>query len=288
MFTPDKVVSDESGILYMLSGDNNRIYRWSMAASDYIAPIVIGNDAPIGATRPTLMEYSAIHNRLYFGYDTGQVSYLDLNDLGAGEQSYATVSMSVQGLAAVGNYVLVQDESGAWATHYIFSKAGNLTDSRDWNAYSRAYAWNDELNRVYFFDDDSSPNDLYYEDIDQSTGKIIANGDSPYHGDYNISPPILVTSSNSIILGAGNIYNATSLEWKGALTSSFEHGVVLGNGNLLTLRELNGQTHLDAYNPAMTWVSEKDYVGLPIGIFEKDGNVYIVTKTTGGLSFYQY
>ena len=288
VFTPDKVINDENGIIYMLSSDNNRVYRWSMAANDYIAPIVIGDDAPIGATKPTLMEYSAPHNRLYFGYDSGQVNYLDLNDLSSGEQPYATVSMDVRGIAAVGNYVMVQDNSGAWATHYVFSKAGDLTDSKDWNRYSRVYAWSDELSRVYFFRDATSPNDLHYEEIDQNTGKIVAEGESPYHGDYGVSPPILVTSTNSVVLGNGDIYNARSLEWKGALSSDFEHGVLLGNGELLTIRTLAGNTRLDHYSSVMSWTSEKDYVGLPVGIFEKDGTAYIVTKTDLGLSFYQY
>ena len=85
------------------------------------------------------------------------------------KQAFVKLSQSVNGLAAVGDLVLAQDNSGAWKSHYIFDRDGNLTDDEDWNYYSRAYAWNEKYNRVFFFRDHTSPNDLMYEDIDQNT-----------------------------------------------------------------------------------------------------------------------
>ena len=47
-----------------------------------------------------------------------------------------------------------------------------ITDSAEWNYYSRDYAWDPVTSRVYFFRDNCSPNDLHYEVIDQATGQI--------------------------------------------------------------------------------------------------------------------
>lgn len=286
-FTPDQVVSDDNGIFYMLSVGRNLIYRWSAVVGDYIAPIVVGTKASLKPTSTFLMEYSAAHNRLYFGYEDGQVTFLDIGNYEAGEQPFVTVAKSVGGIASVGNYLLVQDASGAWATHYIFSKDGQLTDSKDWNTYSKAYAWDKELSRVYFFRDNTSPNDLHYEEIDQSTGKITDSGETPYHGDYDIAPPILVTPNDHVITGAGDVYNTTSLDWEKSLSGAFEHGVVLSNGEVVTIATVEAHTHMNKYNEGMGWVSDKNYLGWPVGVFESDGKAYIVTRTYKGLIFTQ-
>jgi hypothetical protein len=120
--------------------------------------------------------------------------------------------MSVGGLVAAGNYVLAQDGSGAWDTHYVMDANGTITDSQDWNYSSREYAWDPITSRVYFFRDNMSPNDLHYEVINQATGKITSKGETPYHGDYTIQPPIRVSANGQyVLLGSGDIYDQAGL-----------------------------------------------------------------------------
>ena len=82
------------------------------------------------------MAWSPTHARLYLGYASGVVSFVD-PAVGTGEQAYASVPLSVRGLAAVGNFVLAQDDTGAWESHHIFDVNGVLRDSEEWNHYSR-------------------------------------------------------------------------------------------------------------------------------------------------------
>lgn len=283
------MVSDSNGVIYLMSSINNRVYRWSMTANNYLSPLVIGDAQLLNGASPDLMTYSATHHRLYFGYANADVTFIDLNDAQPIEQPFATVATSVEGIADAGNHVLIQDSSGAWNTHYIFDQAGELKDSAEWNRYSRAYAWNSTHNRVYFFRDNTSPNDLHYEEIDPSTGLILSEGETPYHGDYAYTPPILISPDDlSVVVGSGDIYDAVTLNWTKSLLSSFSGGVWLGSGDLITIRNLNDDTRLDHYNASQTWQSEQDFTGLPIGIFTHAGDVLVVTLDNGDLRFTQY
>ena len=110
--------------------------------------------------------------------------------------------------------MLAQDYSGAWATHYVFNSAGVITDSAEWNHHSPDYAWDPVTSRVYWFSM-WNPSDLNYEVIDQVTGQITGQGETPYHGNYSIMPPIRVsTDGQQILLGSGDIYNQSGLTWQ--------------------------------------------------------------------------
>lgn len=208
-FTPDRIVVTEDGSQYLLSVDNEAIYKWDAELSRYSSPYLLQNLE----SSPQTMAYSETHQRLYVGTTNGNIVYFDTSsDSGLYTDFYAT-STGVYGLASVGNYLLAQDYSGAWATHYIIDENGGLTDSADWNYYSRVYAWNRQLSRVYFFRDDTSPNDLHYEDIDQTTGLISGSGETPYHSSNYVRPPIVISQDGQkVLLGNGRIFDATSLE----------------------------------------------------------------------------
>ncbi|MGI9277914.1 MAG: hypothetical protein ACR2PT_24090 [Endozoicomonas sp.] len=288
-FEPDSALADDSGTIYMLSSENNRVYRWSLNAGGYIAPIVVGNDSSINRVAPSLMAHSNDHNRLYFGYSNGDVSYVDLSATQPIEQPFVTIAESVDGIAAAGNHLLLQDDSGAWESHYIYSINGELRDKKEWNHYSVAYAWNNSLSRIYFFRDTSSPNDLQYEDIGPITGKITAEGDSPYHGDYAIKPPILISPNDqSVLLGSGDIFNAQTLNWEKSLGVQFDYGIWLDSGEVITLRTVDGATRLDHFDNNQNWSSEQNLDGTPVGIFADNGKIYVVTHNNGSINVTEY
>ena len=243
-YVPDQVVQN-GDIIYLLSTANRRVYRWSISAGAYLNPYVVGINQGFSTVAPTKMAYSSGHQRLYLGYSTGAIRYIDVTAAAPVEAAFANTAMAVDGLAAVGNYVLAQDGSGAWATHYVINNAGVITDSAEWNYYSRDYAWDPVTSRVYFFRDDSSPNDLHYEVIDQATGQITAAGETPYHGSYNIQPPIRVSPNGQyVLLGSGDIYAQTGLTWSGSLGAQVADARWFANGSLVTLTSANNQTTL--------------------------------------------
>jgi len=287
-FNPDQIVSDDDGIVYFLSRENSAVYRWSVAASIYIKPIVTGLGVGASEETPSLVAYSSAHDRLYLGYSTGAIQYVDLHG-NLVEQAFANIPLAVEGLAAVGNYILAQDGSGAWETHYIFDIAGNLTDSKDWNRYSREYAWNEALSRVYFFRDGTSPNDLNYENVDQSTGLIDADGETPYHGDYSIQPPIRISVGGQyVLLGSGDIYNANDLTWSGSIDTSVDDALWLADGSLVTLQKNTDVTILQRRNSSLAVIEQRTFNGESLGIHSTNAGVVVLTSDSGSLTVYDY
>jgi hypothetical protein len=234
-FLPDQVVQG-GNIVYLLSSANKRVYRWSITTAEYLNPYVVGIDQGFSTTAPVHIAYSAEHQRLYLGYETGAIQYIGLASATPAEVPFANTAMAVRGLACVGQYLLAQDSSGAWATHYIFTSTGALTDQKEWNYYSREYAWDPVSSRVYFFRDDTSPDDLQFEVIDQGTGKITGQGETPYHGDYSIQTPIRVSpDGEKVLLGSGDIYERATLARTGSLNTSFADARWFANGSLAML-----------------------------------------------------
>jgi outer membrane protein assembly factor BamB len=216
IFTPDKVTSDDAGNIYFLSNVNDRIYRWSSATNQFTNPIVMSESIYKDFGESRVMTYSSEHNRLYIGYSSGTVSRFDLDELK--EVAFAHLGQAINGIAAVGKFVLAENANGAWNTHYIIDEFGEVTDSKDWNRHSRTYAWNKENSRVYFLRDGTSPNDLHYEAIDQTLGHITESGESPYHSSANISQPVRVSvDGRYIILGSGAIFDAADITLFGEL-----------------------------------------------------------------------
>jgi hypothetical protein len=127
-YEPDQIVQNGDTV-YLLSTANRRVYRWSIASGQYLNPYVVGINQGYSTEAPTKMAYSDSHHRLYLGYSTGAIQYIDVTASTAVEVPFANTALGVNGLAAVGNYVLAQDFSGAWATHYIINSGGVITDS---------------------------------------------------------------------------------------------------------------------------------------------------------------
>jgi hypothetical protein len=288
-YAPDQVLSDGSTI-YLLSSANKRVYRWSIAAGAYLNPYVVGIDQGFNnIVAPTPMAYSSTHKRLYLGYTTGAIQYIDTTATNAVEAQFAATAMSVGGLAAVGNYVLAQDGSGAWATHYVFDSNGTLTDQKDWNYYSRDYAWDPVTSRVYFFRDNMSPDDLHYEVIDQATGKITSAGETPYHGAYNITPPIRVSANGQfVLLGSGDIYKQADLTWSGSLGTQIVDARWFANGTMVTLTTASNQTTLRRIGTNLGTLEQLTYTGQALRVVGTDAKMVIVVLSGGTVQFRSY
>jgi hypothetical protein len=272
-YVPDQVLS-EGDTIYLLSSANRRVYRWSMATASYMNPYIVGINQGSSTLAPTRMAYSSAHQRLYLGYSTGAIRYIDVTSGSAVEHAFTNTALAVNGLAAAGNYVLAQDNSGAWATHYIIAASGAITTQREWNYYSREYAWDPVSSRVYFFRDDTSPDDLHYEVIDQATGLITSVSETPYHGTYSIRPPIRVSPDGELVLlGSGDFYDRTGLTWLASLGRTITDAhwkdnllIDLDSTDRLEIREAASRALLTSYQ----------YPGQPIRIAFGSAEAYLV------------
>jgi hypothetical protein len=282
-YEPARIEMDEDGIIYLLSPEQDRIFRWSIDAAYHLNPLFVGDD-------PRHLAYSPRHERLYVGYASGAITQLDARDPAAGERPFATTAEPIGGLASVGDFVLAQDNSGAWESHYIFDRDGHRTDWQEWNHYSRVYEWSDANERVYFFRDTSSPNDLMWEEVDQATGTITAEGETPYHGKYAILPPIRVSPDGArVLLGSGDVYDARSLEYLDSLPDRLVDAAWLANGGLITIRAAaDGRTVIEQWSAGLVLYDREAIDGRPIRVVVRGDDVVVITSRSEQPAFTNY
>ena len=168
---------------------------------------------------PLQITFSPINNVFYAGYAQGAIYAFPRNNPGKPNWFSAT-PYSPQGLATAGEYVFAADPSGAWAAHFTFAPTGNLVSNPEWNRLSRQYEWDPVTRRMYFFRDFTSPNDLHWEQID-GDGTIVADGESPYHGEVVAKTPIRVAPDGSrVVIGSGQVFDSPGLNIAGNLATT--------------------------------------------------------------------
>ena len=280
-YVPDQVVSN-GDIVYLLSGANRRVYRWSMATGAYLNPYVIGINQGFTTIAPTKMVYSAVHQRLYLGYGTGAIRYIDVNAGTGAEVAFTNLATAVGSIGAVGNFVIAYDGSGAWGTHYVINSAGVITDQQEWNYNTPEFTWDPNYSRVYYFSHFSPP-DLHFEEIDQLTGEITASGESPYHGTYQIQAPIRVSPDGErILLGSGDFYLQDGLTQVGSLGKQIRDAHWMSNA----LVDVDTTDRVEIRNPVSYAVlASYQYTGQPIRILFGTSEAYLVHVLNGTTAF---
>jgi hypothetical protein len=282
-YEPARIEADAAGVIYLLSPENDRIFRWSLAEDYHLNPIDVDDD-------PGHMAYSAENDRLYVAYDSGAIQQLDPALTSPMEEPFSTTPGPTTGLQTAGRFVFAIDPSGAWSSHYTFAPDGTQISAVDWNRYSREITWSPANDRMYFFRDGTSPNDLHWEAIDPVTGAIGAGGETPYHGAYAMIPPIRVSPDGSlVILGSGDIYDGITLEILGSLSVDFEDALWLEDGSLVTLRDSgDGRTLLEHWGSDLRLFNLQLYDGVPLRVLQTAGEIAVVTQLAGQPTFASY
>ncbi|MAQ99722.1 MAG: hypothetical protein CMI00_04200 [Oceanospirillaceae bacterium] len=277
-YTPEIYEQNGGSVIYLYDKESLNVFRWDMISGKYLTSLKIN-------TPLLLLSYSESHNRLYVGYEDGSISYFDLSEDDPEEVDFTVLTMGIHGLKAFDNYLFAVDYSGAWNTQYLFDNGGSLLSSAEWRYYSKVYLWNPENSRMYYFQDDSSPNDVGWTDINVETGIIGDDGDSLYHGDIiNPEPPLILIDSNQLLLsGSGQIMDpAATLEVVDYLSNAISDSI-WSEGQLVTVTqrgykyqlwgsnyELKFQRRIDSihpirifiYNETLTMVSDPE--GIPV------------------------
>ncbi|XXT21708.1 DNRLRE domain-containing protein [Sorangium sp. So ce429] len=284
-YVPDQVMLGSDDVVYLFSRTHDRIFRWSLSADYHLNPIVLGASDALHAA------YGAEDHRLYVAYESGALTRIDLA-AGVAEAPFATLPAQPHGLATAGSIVMAADPSGAWGTHYTFLPSGAGVSTVDWNYYSREYAWSPSAGRMYFFRDDTSPNDLHWESIDTTSGAITGEGESPYHGDFAIAPPIRPSVDGGyVLLGSGDLYDGATLEVVASLPITPSDAAWLPDGTLITLRADAGDTLLEQWTESgetFLLVNHERFSGEPIRVFSRSTTAVVITDMGWQPTFAEY
>lgn len=276
-YTPDAIVQGNGRTVYLLSNANLSIFRWSAVHNRYLESI------PLTETVKH-MTYSGENNTLYLAYESGKITQIAI-EASPVEVPFVNSPQSPLGLATAGEFVFVVDPSGAWVSHFTYDPTGVLLSQVEWNYYSSEYIWNATNRKMYFFRDDTSPNDLLWEDIDIN-GFIGATQDSPYHSSDGIRHPIRVAPDGSIaLLGSGRIYDAISLQQIDVLSNNIEDAAWTG-GNLYTLIPGIYGSEIQEWSQNYAILDSILVVGEPLRIFSMGAYLMIITSVDGIPRFY--
>lgn len=262
-YSPDDLLVDTNGVVYLLSKGHQNIFRWDPATQSYLQSISL-----IGT--PKFFAYSADNHSLYLAYDSGLIYSIDLSTSNLVEVAFAVLPSSPLGLSTAGEFVFSVDGSGAWNTHYTFDPSGTLISSIDWNYYSRAYVWNEARQKMYFFRDDTSPNDLLWEEINANgtayptiePGGIGLKQDSPLHTSTGFQHPIRIAPDGSVVvLGSGLIHDAETLTRLTPALSNPITDATWSGGTLFSVHTISGSSQYQRWTSAYGLSLAETYPG---------------------------
>ncbi|MDB6155937.1 MAG: hypothetical protein JWL90_4390, partial [Chthoniobacteraceae bacterium] len=251
-YTPSGSFIDKDGLIYFFSKTHQSIFRWNPATQDYLSTIPL-----LGV--PEYVAYSVSNHKIYTAYQSGLIRSIDLSAATWSEQPFAALPAAPRGLSTADQYVFATDSSGAWDSHYSFRPDGTLVGSVEWNYYSTEYIWNPAAQKMYFFRDDTSPNDLIWEEINANgtaypaipAGSIGVYKDSPLHTSEGFAHPIRISPNGSmVVLGSGVIHDAITLERSAATLANPVTDIAwAGNsGAISTIRTIAGTTQFQRWN----------------------------------------
>lgn len=279
-YMPDGITVDSDGTAYLLSTEHGRIFRYA-ARTDATEPsIVVGRSSWSNGMPPTVIEYAPSHDRVYLGYSSGTISYVDMRDAGLQEKRFASIEGAVTHLSAAGDFLMAFGAGDRWGQRYYFDSAGVVTGLVEGlsNDASPDYAWNESLHRNYYFqllNVGFAPH-LGYDQLDDR-GAVIGTDSPHYEEAATTIPPLLMSPDDEhVLLGNGNIFTAANLVYESRLTSAFVSGVWNREGQIVTAHDLGGITRIDRYDASRAWVGAEYHDGEPLALYETaDGYVLV-------------
>ena len=286
-YVPDAIAYDGQDVIYLLSISNRFVFRWSIPEAHYLDPYDVGSVA----LAPTTMAFSTAHHRLYLGYDTGAIRQIDVNAATPAEVAFASLAAAVTSLGSAGNFLIAQAGQYNYGGGQVINASGVTTANGGYYyGYSRESAWDPVTSRVYYTRDGISPNDLHYDVIDQTTGAVSSTDETPYHGSYNIQPPIRVSVDGQyVLLGSGDIYRQPALNWSGSLGSQVADARWFTNGSLVTLRTSGNQTTLRRLAATNLGVQEQlTYTGQGLRVVGTDARMAVLVINNNTVQIYTY
>ncbi len=275
LYDPDTVVLGPGNVLYLLSRLNLSIFRWSIERGAYLKAIPL-------ALAPRFMALSHENNALYLAYSSGEITRISLSSLlGFVEEPFVNSPQTPCGLATAGEYIFVCDPSGAWVSHFTYGADGLLISQQEWNYRSDEYVWSPANRKMYHLRDDTIPNDLLWEELDEQ-GMIGAQMDSPYHSSDGIAHPIRVADDGSrVLLGSGRIYDGVTLDQRDTLGNDIDDAVWVG-GEIYSLRRFGSWSQIQRWSPPNWGVTAvRELEGAPIRLFFV-GDEIVVLSSRGG------
>lgn len=268
-FLPDELHLAPDGVVYLLSAANRAVYRWSSTTEDWISTL-----ATVGSALDIALSGDGL--RLFLSYPGGEITVFDLEQPSPIETPFVNSPQTPFEISTAGEILFVSDPSGAWSSHWSYSPSGTLVSWKDWNYVSEEFVWSPPNGKMYFFRDDTSPNDLLWEEV-AADGTIGIDFDSPYHGDYPMDHPIRLDPAGTLVLiGSGHLFDAASLVHLDHLPLVVADAAWTATG-LFTLEAVPEGTRIGSWSGVYEPLDTRRLPGAPLRLFALTDRLLVVT-----------
>jgi hypothetical protein len=274
-FADSALTSD--GVIHLFDPSTDRIRRLDLETREFLTEIQ--GSATLDAISWAVAPDGAI---AYLGYAGGRI---DAVDLATGTKTFfAAAASTVSSMIVAGDYLFTIDDSGAWDSHSLYHRTSRARVATDeWRNTARSMVYSSVQQRVYLLDSGVSPTDVHMVTVDQATGTLGLEVDSPYHGNYFLPNPIrLLPDESGVIVGSGIIFDAVDLTYETSLGLSFADVAFLGD-RLYLVDAIGATTQLRVLSSGFDILSAEYFAGSPRRLFAYGGELVLLTQGTAGL-----
>lgn len=271
-YTPTQIAFDGK-VIYYLSRENHKVFRWSMEENYHLEPIGVNFD-------PLDFTYSKDDKSLYIIYEEPYVSKLSISD-NLKETHFVNHSGRTKRISSVGKNIILYDAGYVEGTNYIYAFDGSLKSTQIDRINTSNYATNEMNNRLYYLKRGRFPLKLTYDVIDQTTQNVSETKCAEYLSSTNREVELIVSLDGSrVFLGLGQIYDGNTL----SLLHNMGHGITTGawaSNRLVTLRQESESTKVEFFDDSYVSQSSFSILGSPIKIFPDEQGLVLKVNVNG-------
>jgi hypothetical protein len=254
-------IAEKGGqVVYFLDELGSAVHRYDLVEKKFLAPL---STADVTAAK---MAVTAAGDKVYVGSTQGRINAIDT---ASGNSSFlGAAAGTLLWMTVTGSYLYTIDDSGAWESHATFSLAtGERVFSDEWRNDSHGAFYAPQSKRVFTFRDGTSPNDIYYEEVNQETGALSTDVESPYHGDYQLGHPIRVSpDESSVFVASGVAFNTSDLTYKTSIGMRYTD-LTFGGDNSYLLHAKDDDSEVVVLDSALANVGSFTITGKPLRLF---------------------
>ena len=268
-FVGDEIEIASNGVIYFLHNKMNRVHRWDITKQTFLSDLV-------GTANTNTMSVAPDGTVVYLAYSGGRIDIFDVSN--NTRRFFAAAPAEINALVVVDSYLFCIDNSGAWSTHSLYSRAtGMRVASDDWRHTGRSFAWAPRMGRLFFLRSSGSPTDIHYVDIDTVAGTLGPEKDSPYHGDFSLPSPIRVLLDESrVIVGSGLLFNTVDLKYIASFGLNFMEIVSYG-GHYFLVNKAAATTEMNILDSGFNILGTRSLDGAPHAAFVRGHDLVLVT-----------
>lgn len=281
----------------LMNDKNSKVYMLDSTSSSigvYSADSMIKEKDIILEQAPKSICFNYDKSAFLLGFSSGRVYSLNIDT----EEFtlVADVLMDVEKIISFSETYALVCGPGSWDDEIkTFNiETGQVIDTHNPYDSFGGFIYNELSKTIYTYDTGVSPSDIHYIKVDLTTGEIISQNDSIYHGDYSYGAPVRIINNGSrVITSSGNMFTSTEstdtdLRYAGNIGQSYADLVNDDDNGYIYMINRGSNSYYSSTNVIrkLLVISQEtffltrsvDMLGDPKNIFQTADHVIVLTE----------